>query len=245
MTTILSASNLRCGYGADEVLHGIDVSIEQGTIVAILGPNGCGKSTFLKTILGYLKATSGTIQFLGRDISGLSASAISALGIGYVPQLNNIFKPLTVLENLEMGGFLLSSSSRAERLEFLLDTFPLLRERRTQKAGILSGGERQLLAMARALMPSPRLMCLDEPSAGLSPQRVRDVFQHIAEIVALGTTILLVEQDVHNALSVADRGYVFATGLVAFVGPAKAILEDERMREAYLGHRRSMPYPSR
>jgi branched-chain amino acid transport system ATP-binding protein len=237
MTAILVAQEVHGGYGADEILHGIDLVVEGRTIVAILGPNGCGKSTFLKTALGYLRATRGTIQFEGRDISNLGASAISALGIGYVPQLNNIFKPLTVLENLEMGGFLLPGKLRGERIERLFETFPLLRERRAQKAGTLSGGERQLLAMARALMPEPRLICLDEPSAGLSPQKVQAVFRHITAIVALGTAVLLVEQDVHNALAVADVGYVFTAGRVAFVGPAKAILADDRMREAYLGHR--------
>jgi ABC-type branched-subunit amino acid transport system ATPase component len=237
MSAILAAHNLHCGYGADEILHGIDLSVEKGSIVAILGPNGCGKSTFLKTALGYLKPTRGSVDFDGHDISNRSANAISALGIGYVPQLNNIFRPLTVLENLEMGGFRLTSKLRSDRIGFLFDAFPLLRERRAQKAGTLSGGERQLLAMARALVPSPRLICLDEPSAGLSPQKVREVFRHILEIVALGTAILLVEQDVHNALTVAHTGYVFTAGRVAFVGPAKAILADERMREAYLGQR--------
>jgi branched-chain amino acid transport system ATP-binding protein len=241
MAALLATNDLHCGYGADEVLHGIDLVVERGTIVAILGPNGCGKSTFLKAVLGYLRASRGSIRFEDHDISQLSASAISALGIGYVPQLNNIFKPLTVLENLEMGGYLLTAKSRRKRIEVLLSAFPLLGVRRGQIAGTLSGGERQVLAMARALMPSPRLMCLDEPSAGLAPLKVRDVFQHISEIVAMGTAILLVEQDVHNALSVADYGFVFAAGRVAFVGPAQAILADERMRQAYLGERRPLP----
>lgn len=241
MTPLLATSELHCGYGADEILHGIDLVVERKTIVAVLGPNGCGKSTFLKAILGYLRTARGAIRFEGHEISQLSTSARSALGIGYVPQLNNIFKPLTVLENLEMGGYLLPLKARGERIELLLAAFPLLRERRSQIAGTLSGGERQLLAMARALMPGPRLMCLDEPSAGLAPRKVRDVFRHISEIVAMGTAVLLVEQDVHNALAVADYGFVFAAGRVAFAGPASAILADERIREAYLGHRQQVP----
>lgn len=236
---ILEARDLHCGYGADEIVHGIDLDVAPGSIVAILGPNGSGKSTFLKAVLGYLRITRGSVRFDGQDIVGLGASAIAARGVGYVPQLNNVFKPMTILENLEMGGYRLASSARADRIEALFGLFPLLKERRRQPAGTLSGGERQLLAMARALMTSPPLLCLDEPSAGLSPLKVAEVFRHIAGIVRLGTAILLVEQDVHNALAVADRGYVFAAGRVAFAGTADAIASDERMREAYLGHRRT------
>jgi branched-chain amino acid transport system ATP-binding protein len=236
---ILEARDLHCGYGSDEIVHGIDLDVAPGSIVAILGPNGSGKSTFLKAVLGYLRITRGGVRFDGRDIVGLGASAIAARGVGYVPQLNNVFKPMTILENLEMGGYRLASSARAERIQALFHLFPLLRERRGQLAGTLSGGERQLLAMARALMTSPPLLCLDEPSAGLAPLKVAEVFRHIAGIVQLGTAILLIEQDVHNALAVADRGYVFAAGRVAFAGSADAIASDERMREAYLGHRRT------
>jgi branched-chain amino acid transport system ATP-binding protein len=236
---ILEARDLHCGYGADEIVHGIDLDVAPGSIVAILGPNGSGKSTFLKAVLGYLRITRGSVRFDGQDIVGLGASAIAARGVGYVPQLNNVFKPMTILENLEMGGYRLASAARAQRIDQLFGLFPLLKERRRQSAGTLSGGERQLLAMARALMTSPPLLCLDEPSAGLAPLKVAEVFRHIAAIVRLGTAILLVEQDVHNALAVADRGYVFAAGHVAFAGTADAIASDERMREAYLGHRRT------
>jgi branched-chain amino acid transport system ATP-binding protein len=238
---ILEACDIHCGYGADEIVHGIDVDVAVGGIVAILGPNGSGKSTFLKALLGYLRVTRGTVRFAERDIVGLGASAISALGIGYVPQLSNIFKPMTVLENLEMGGYRLAAYERSKRIEALFDLFPLLRARPRQIAGTLSGGERQLLAMARALMVSPLLLCLDEPSAGLSPLMVGEVFQHIIAIARLGTAILLIEQDVHSALAAADHGYVFAAGRVAFAGSAAAIAADDRMREAYLGHRRMAP----
>jgi branched-chain amino acid transport system ATP-binding protein len=237
---ILETRDLHCGYGADEIVHGVEVQVAQGSIVAILGPNGSGKSTFLKAVLGYLRAPRGTVRFAGRDIVGLGASAISALGIGYVPQLSNIFKPMTVRENLEMGGYRLAAQERVRRIEALSDLFPLLRDRPRQIAGTLSGGERQLLAMARALMTGPRLLCLDEPSAGLAPLKVAEVFKHVSAIAQLGTAILLIEQDVHMALAVADRGYVFAAGRVAFAGSSAAIAADERMREAYLGHRRSV-----
>jgi branched-chain amino acid transport system ATP-binding protein len=236
---ILAARDLHCGYGADEIVHGVDLDVAAGSIVAILGPNGSGKSTFLKAVLGYLRITRGSVTFAGNDIVGLGASAIAARGIGYVPQLNNVFKPMTILENLEMGGYRLATAARGRRIAQLFDLFPLLKERRGQAAGTLSGGERQLLAMARALMTEPPLLCLDEPSAGLAPIKVAEVFGHIAAIARLGTAILLVEQDVHNALAVADRGYVFAAGRVAFSGSAAAIASDERMREAYLGHRRA------
>jgi branched-chain amino acid transport system ATP-binding protein len=236
---ILEVRDLHCGYGADEIVHGIDLEVAAGSIVAILGPNGSGKSTFLKAVLGYLRISRGGVRFAGRDIAGLSASAIAAGGVGYVPQLNNVFKPMTILENLEMGGYRLAAAARADRIRALFDLFPLLRERRGQPAGTLSGGERQLLAMARALMTSPPLLCLDEPSAGLAPLKVAEVFHHVAAIAQLGTAILLVEQDVHNALAVADRGYVFAAGRVAFAGTADAIASDERMRQAYLCHRRA------
>lgn len=235
---ILEARDLHCGYGADEIVHGIDLDVAPGSIVAILGPNGSGKSTFLKAVLGYLRVTGGGVRLAGRDIVGLGASEISALGIGYVPQLSNIFKPMTVLENLEMGGYRLAARERGERIEALLDLFALLRGRSRQIAGTLSGGERQLLAMARALMASPQLLCLDEPSAGLAPLKVAEVFQHVVSIARLGTAILVIEQDVHSALAVADRGYVFAAGRVAFTGSSAAIAADDRMREAYLGHRR-------
>jgi branched-chain amino acid transport system ATP-binding protein len=235
---ILETRGLHCGYGADEIVHGIDVEIAQGSVVAILGPNGSGKSTFLKAILGYLRVTRGSVRFAGRDIVGLGASQISALGIGYVPQLSNIFKPMTVRENLEMGGYRLMAQERDRRIEALFDLFPLLRLRPRQIAGTLSGGERQLVAMARALMTKPRLLCLDEPSAGLSPLNVAEVFQHIRAIAQLGTSILVIEQDVHSALAVADHGYVFAAGRIAFAGSSATIATDDRMREAYLGHRR-------
>jgi branched-chain amino acid transport system ATP-binding protein len=236
---ILEARDIHCGYGADEIVHGIDLAVDAGSIVAILGPNGSGKSTFVKALLGYLRITRGSVRFAGRDIVGLGASAIAALGMGYVPQLNNVFKPMTVLENLEMGGYRLPASARAARIAALFETFPMLRERQGQVAGTLSGGERQLLAMARALMPAPSLLCLDEPSAGLSPLKVREVFDHIASIAKLGSAILLIEQDVHSALAVADRGHVFAAGRVAFAGTPAAIASDDRMREAYLGQRRA------
>jgi branched-chain amino acid transport system ATP-binding protein len=235
---LLATHGLHCGYGTDEIIHGVDFAVEPGEIVTILGPNGCGKTTFVKAILGYVKATAGEIRFADRDLWHLRPTERATLGIGYVPQLLNVFKPLTVIENLEIGGYRLERSARAAATARLFELFPLLRERRTQKAGTLSGGERQLLAMARAMMVAPRLLFLDEPSAGLSPVRADEVFRQIRRIAAADTAIVIVEQDVHRALAVSNRAYVLVTGRVAFQGPAAEIAADERIRTAYLGARR-------
>jgi ABC-type branched-subunit amino acid transport system ATPase component len=226
---------LHSGYGANEIIHGVDFSVEEGEIVTILGPNGCGKSTFIKTILGYLKATKGGVTYRGNNVTGHSPTQRISLGMGYIPQLLNIFRPLSVRENLEMGGFSLSRQAMRTRIEEIFDLFPRLRERATQSAGSLSGGERQLLAMGRALMPSPMLLFLDEPSAGLSPKMANQAMGHIKTVGSKGTSIVIVEQNVRRALSISDRGYVLVTGQVEFEGPAHAILADQRIREAYLG----------
>jgi ABC-type branched-subunit amino acid transport system ATPase component len=237
MAALLEVEDVRCGYGADEVVHGVSLSLEEGRLIAILGPNGCGKSTLMKAILGYLPVKAGAVRLKGMDLARRGADAVSRLGIGYVPQLANVFRPLSVIENLEMGGYRLDPKAREHRIADMFATFPLLAERRRQIAGTLSGGERQLLAIARALMPEPRMLCLDEPSAGLSPIKVGEVFATIAEIVGRGTAILLVEQDVHSALSIADFGYVLAAGRVVFEGTSQAIAGDPRMQEAFLGRR--------
>ena len=209
----------------------------QKTSPAILGPNGCGKSTFVKAALGYLKASTGSILFEGEEIHGRSPTQRVSLGIGYIPQLLNIFRPLSVEENLEMGGYGLSRQSRAEAMERVFVLFPILEERRSQQAGSLSGGERQLLATARAMMPNPKLLFLDEPSAGLSPRMADEVTDHIQAVAASGTAavVVVVEQDVHRALSISQRGYVFVTGQVDFEGSADSILANERIRGAFLG----------
>ncbi len=234
---LLTVTDVHSGYGANEVIHGIDFSVDAGQIVTILGPNGCGKSTFVRTLLGYVRARRGRVVFDGDDITGMSPTSRARLGIGYVPQLTNVFRPLTVRENLEMGGYSLPRRELAVRLDQICDLFPVLGERRSQHAGTLSGGERQLLAMARAMMVSPRLLCLDEPSAGLSPLRADEVFEHIRRIAALGVSLVVIEQDARRSLSVASLAYVLVTGRVAFRGSAAAVLSDERIRAAYLGGR--------
>lgn len=234
---LLATRDLHSGYGADEIVHGVDFQVEPGRIVTILGPNGCGKTTFVKTILGYVKTTNGEIHFRDREIRRLHPIERVAMGIGYVPQLLNTFKPMTVTENLEIGGYRLDRPKRQEAIARMFELFPLLRERRAQRAGTLSGGERQLLAMARALMVTPDLIFLDEPSAGLSPLKAQEVFGHVRRIAATGAAIVIVEQDVRRALEVSDYAYVLVTGRVAFQGAAASIAADERIRTAYLGAR--------
>jgi branched-chain amino acid transport system ATP-binding protein len=234
---LLDVRDLHCGYGADEIIHGIDFAVEPGEIVTILGPNGCGKTTFVKAILGYVNTTAGEILFGGRELRRLGPTERATLGIGYVPQLLNVFRPMTVAENIEIGGYRLDRPARQAAMGRLFDLFPLLRERRAQKAGTLSGGERQLLAMARAMIVAPTLLFLDEPSAGLSPVRADDVFRHVRRIAEADTAIVVVEQDVHRALAISDRAYVLVTGRVAFQGLAAEIAADERIRAAYLGAR--------
>ena len=235
MTALLQVTGLHCAYGADEIIHGVDIEVSPGEIVTILGPNGCGKTTLVKSILGFVRATRGEIYFRDRELRQLRPTERAALGIGYVPQLLNTFKPLTIAENLEIGGYRLRRSERNAAMARMLALFPLLAERRSQLAGTLSGGERQVLAMARALIMSPCLLFLDEPSAGLSPLRADEVFQHIRDIAATGTAIVIVEQDVQRALAISNRAYVLVTGQVVLQGPAASIATDERIGRAYLG----------
>ena len=237
MSPLLATSGLHCGYGADEIIHAVDLEVAAGEIVTILGPNGCGKTTLVKCILGYVRTTRGRILFEGSEIQGLRPTARVSLGIGYVPQLLNTFKPLTIVENLDIGGYRLERAARTVAKERMFELFPLLAERRHQKAATLSGGERQLLAMARALMVSPKIVFLDEPSAGLSPLRADEVFGHIDRIAATGVAIVLIEQDVHRALAISERAYVLVTGRIAFSGSADEIANDDRIRGAYLGAR--------
>jgi len=233
----LAVHALEKRYGAVHALKGVDLSVEEGEVVSILGPNGCGKSTLVKAILGYVRITAGTAEFQGRAIAGWPAEAIMRLGIGYVPQLENVFKPMTVRENLEMGGFRMARAQLEREIDRVFAAFPLLAERQRQLAGTLSGGERQLLAMARALMVAPKLLVLDEPSAGLAPTKVTEVFEQIERIVAFGTAVLLIEQNVAAALSISDRAIVVAAGKIAFAGSPDEVLQADRIRDAYLGVR--------
>jgi len=236
MTALLELTELHTYYGHIHALKGIDVRVDEGEIVTLVGSNGAGKSTTLRTISGIAKARFGKVTLNGRDITGLKPHEIAGLGIGHVPEGRRIFPLLTVRENLEIGAWNVRDRNLiATRMEEMYVLFPRLKERLFQKGGTLSGGEQQMLAMARALMARPRLLLLDEPSLGLAPQVVTTIFQIIREINATGTTILLVEQNAHMALKVAHRAYVLETGEIAMEGPAQQLAESDEVRKAYLG----------
>jgi branched-chain amino acid transport system ATP-binding protein len=234
---LLEIRDLHAGYGSVEVLHGISLKVEAGEIVALLGSNGAGKTTTLRAVSGLVRARQGAIQMDGRELTGMPAHEIVALGLGHVPEGRRIFGALTVEENLRLGGYLMRSRKSAidERMAQMYRTFPRLAERRTQLAGTLSGGEQQMLAIARALMLKPRLVVLDEPSMGLAPKLVRVIFGMIAEICKEGTSILLVEQNARQALGIAHRAYVLESGRIALSGTARELAQDSRVKAAYLG----------
>ena len=232
---MLSLDAVHTYYGQIHALHGISVTVAQGEIVTLIGANGAGKTTTLKTICGLLHPRRGTVHFEGKDISKAPAHQLVRVGIGHSPEGRRIFPRLTVLENLQMGAFTRDQKTIGPDLERVMDLFPRLRERTHQLGGTLSGGEQQMLAIARALMSEPRLLLLDEPSLGLSPILVQQIFEIIREISAQGTTVLLVEQNALQALSVAHRGYVLQTGEVVLTGPAAMLIADEMVRKAYLG----------
>lgn len=233
---LLSVENLHVSYGAIRALHGISFHVEKGEIVTLIGANGAGKSTTLRTISGLLPADRGKIIYDGTDITHLGADQIVRIGIVQVPEGRKIFAPLTVRENLEMGAFTRRDKREIEEsTEFVFSIFPRLRERAEQLGGTLSGGEQQMLAVARALMAKPRLLLMDEPSMGLAPILVEEIFHIIQRINQEGVTILLVEQNAHMALSVAHRGYVLETGVIQTEGTAAELRDNPRVREAYLG----------
>jgi branched-chain amino acid transport system ATP-binding protein len=223
------------GYriGAD-ILHGIDLALEPGEIVVIVGPNGAGKSTFMKAVFGLIRISGGTIHFDGADITRRQTEAIVRLGICYVPQERNIFPSLTVQENLEMGAFIRTDDWRPQ-MEKMFELFPRLKERRRQPAGQMSGGERQMVAMGRAMMLEPKLILLDEPTAGLSPKFIDQTFEQVKLINSLGVGVLMVEQNAKQALAIAHRGYVFAAGRNRHTDDAKAMLADKEIAEMFLG----------
>ena len=221
-------------YGAITALHGISFNVQQGEIVTLLGANGAGKSTTLRMLSGLHAPLSGSIVFEGKDISKIPAHDFTALGISHVPEGRRIFPQMTVEENLEMGAFN-RKDSYSDDMERMYETFPILKERRKQLGGNLSGGEQQMLAIGRALMSSPRLLLLDEPSMGLAPMIVEAIFRIIGEIRDSGTTVFLVEQNAYQALRLADRGYVMENGVIAFSDAADKLLDDERVRAVYLG----------
>jgi branched-chain amino acid transport system ATP-binding protein len=233
---LLEIKDLNVAYGAIKAVQGISVDVCQGEIVALIGANGAGKSTTLKTISGAVKAGSGRVVFAGRDITNLAAHKVAGLGIAHVPEGRKPFANLTVLENLRVGAYLVSDRAVIEKaMQRVFQSFPRLRERIAQPAGTLSGGELQMLAMGRGLMSLPRLLMLDEPSMGLSPILVNEIFSIIKEINSQGTSILLVEQNAHKALQVANYAYVLETGRLTIEGPGRELHEDPRVREAYLG----------
>lgn len=235
---LLEINNLVVRYGAIEALHGVSLSVEQGQIVTLIGCNGAGKSTTLRAVSGLLKPVKGEVRFDGKVITGVPPHLIVRMGVAHSPEGRGVFPQMTVDENLELGAFARPRSEREQirkDREKSLDLFPRLRERLKQLAGTLSGGEQQMLAMARALLARPRLLLLDEPSLGLAPQVVQTIFKIIRDINAAGTTILLVEQNAHMALQVAHHGYVLETGKIAMSDSARVLEASDEVRKAYLG----------
>ena len=247
----IRVEDVYAGYGKLEILHGVTVEARPGELVAIVGPNGSGKSTLLKTIMGFTSIYRGRIVLGERDITRLPPSAKPYHGVAYVPQVGNVFSTLTVEENLKLSRIVFEARARRgelgekarreprrafeEKLSEIYERFPILRERRWQKAGTLSGGERQMLAIAKALLTEPRVMLLDEPTAALSPKAAEEVFQLIRSIADSGITVLLVEQNARRALEIADRGYILVQGQVAYEGSSKEILSHPELGKLYLG----------
>ena len=236
---LLEVRNLKLSYGGIAAVKGIDFYINSGELVTLIGANGAGKTTTLKVIAGLLKPSSGSIHFLGSAIGGQPAYELAEIGVGLVPEGRGVFARMTILENLQMGAYVRQGSHSAKSighdLEVVLETFPRLRERLSQLAGTLSGGEQQMVAIARAMMARPKLLLLDEPSMGLAPLMVETIFGVIQDLNQHGMTILLVEQNARLALSMADRAYVLESGVITLSGTANELLNDDRVREAYLG----------
>ena len=233
---ILEARAVVAGYVPEvNILNGVDLFVRRGEVVTVVGPNGAGKSTLLRVIFGLLRPSTGQVLLRGEDITGRPPHRITRQGMSYVPQLDNVFPSLTVEENLEMGLAPRPKSGARVRMMAIYELFPRLAERRRQRAGTMSGGERQMVAIARALMPEPKVLLLDEPSAGLAPAFVDAIFEHVAQVNRSGVTILIVEQNARRALALSDRGYVLELGRNRYAGTAKALLSDPRVEELYLG----------
>ncbi|MBW1919281.1 MAG: ABC transporter ATP-binding protein [Deltaproteobacteria bacterium] len=231
---VLKVENVTVGYTAVDILHGVSMEAKSGEIVSIIGPNGAGKSTLLKAIFGLLKPHQGKIILNDEDITGLKPDRIARKGISYVPQVDNVFPSLTIQENLEMGAFI-RTDDFSQRLEEVYDLFPVMRERKKDKAGQLSGGQRQMVAMGRALMLDPQVLLLDEPSAGLAPLLVADIFEKVKEINATGVVIVIVEQNAREALKMAHHAYVLAMGRNVMDDKGEVLLADEEIGRLYLG----------
>jgi branched-chain amino acid transport system ATP-binding protein len=239
VSALLKAENLELAYGEIAACRSLSFSIDEGEIVALIGANGAGKSTTLRAVAGALIPRVGVIRFGSADITRLPSHERTQLGIALVPEGRRVFPFLTVRENLELGGFKYRGDNRKVRglVETTFSMFPRLRERAGQNAGTLSGGEQQMLALGRAMMSEPRLLCLDEPSLGLAPRVVQDIFRTVRAIHESGTSVLLVEQNARYALETASRGYVLQTGSIIAEGPSAALINNQRVREAYLGRR--------
>jgi branched-chain amino acid transport system ATP-binding protein len=236
VTALLEVEDLHVSYGAIEAVKGVSFSVEAGQIVTLIGGNGAGKTTTLRTVSGLLRPTHGDIRYAGQSIRGMPGHEVLRLGVAHAPEGRRIFGRMTIEENLDLGAFARTDKAdMASDMNRVYELFPVLGERRSQSAGVLSGGEQQMLAIGRAMMSRPKLLMLDEPSMGLSPIMMQRIFTVIGELKEVGTTILLVEQNAQAALSLADHGYVIETGLIAFDGRGKDLLHDERVRKAYLG----------
>ena len=232
---ILEAENITAGYTTEvDILHDVHLRLKSGEIVSVIGPNGAGKSTLLKTIFGILKPSNGKISLKEEDITGLKPDKVAKKGISYVPQVDNVFPSLTIQENLEMGAFI-RDDDYSPRLNEIYELFPVLGERKKQKAGQLSGGQRQMVAMGRALMVDPQVLLLDEPSAGLSPKLVDMIFEKIIDINKTGVSMIIVEQNAREALKMADHGYVLAMGRNVLDDSGDALLDNEEVGRLYLG----------
>ncbi len=232
--TLLEANDVESGYGDAQILYGVSIEVEEDEIVSIIGPNGAGKSTLMKALFGLIDCWDGEVIFEGEEITDLEPHEVTLKGLCYVPQLDNIFPSLTVRENLEMGAYILDEVPQ-EAIDEVFDHFPVLEERQDQIAGTMSGGQRQMLAMGRGLMVDPSLMLIDEPSAGLAPHLVDDVFEKIIDIRESGTSILMVEQNARRALRISDRGYVLDGGENRFEDTGDALLDNAEVEELYLG----------
>ncbi|MCR5788456.1 MAG: ABC transporter ATP-binding protein [Lachnospiraceae bacterium] len=233
---MLKVENLEVNYGMIKAIKGISFSVEKGEVVALIGANGAGKTTVLHTITGLLSADAGRIEFDGKDITKTPAHKIVSMGMAHVPEGRRVFANLSVIQNLRMGAFTRKDKAEIEKnLEMVFARFPRLKERVNQLSGTLSGGEQQMLAMGRALMSNPQIILMDEPSMGLSPILVNEIFDIIGKVKADGTTVLLVEQNAKKALSISDRAYVLETGRIVLTGQASELLNNEEIKKAYLG----------
>jgi ABC-type branched-subunit amino acid transport system ATPase component len=233
---VLKVTGLVAGYTPEvDILNGVEIDVNPNEIVTIVGPNGAGKSTLMKSIFGLVRPREGSIKLHGVEITGEMPHAVTRKGVSYVPQLDNVFPNLTVQENLELGAIAGGAGSVDERMERIFSLFPRLEERRKQAAGTMSGGERQMVAMGRTLMPDPEILLLDEPSAGLAPAFVEAIFEKVLEINASGVTILMVEQNARRALAMSHRGYVLDLGTNRFTGPGPELIADPKVADLYLG----------